>query len=122
MVHSDTSVLVTGHAKPLKDDAIHTVYQVFSLSLIVETKTDCILDLACTTVMEESEEFIRMIFRNKNIVMDMEELMDQIRRRFLTQAQKPLIVALKDAQNRYLTAYPEKRAVIEATPDEGDRG
>ena len=109
MIHSDTSVLVTGHAKPVKDDAINIVYQVFSLSLIIETKTDCILDLACTTVMEESEDFIRSMLCRKNIVTDMDGLMEQIRRRFLTQAQKPLIVALKDAQNRYLTAYPEKK-------------
>lgn len=109
MDYSESSVFVTGHAKPAKDDAIHTVYQVFSLSLIIETADNRILDVACTTVMGKSEEFIRSMLCGKNIVTDMDSILEQIRRRFLTMAQKPMIVALKDAQNRYLTAYPGKR-------------
>ena len=106
---SDTSVFVTGHAKPVKDDAITAIYQVFSLSLIIETKDDTIVDLACTMVMEESEAFIRALIRGKNILRDMDFMQQQIKTRFFTLVQKPMLVALRDAQNRYILAFPDKR-------------
>lgn len=109
MEYSDTTIFVTGHAKPSKDDAIHAVYQVFSLSLIIETADNRIIDVACTTVMGKSEDFVRSLFCGRNIVTDMDYLQEQIRKRFLSVAQKPMLVALKDAQNRYLTAYPGKK-------------
>lgn len=109
MSYSNSTVFVTGHAKPAKDDAINAVYQVFSLSLIIERETDTIVDVACTMVMGKSEEFIRSILCGKNIVADMEDLQQEIRARFLTLAQKPMVVALRDAQNRYLTAFPDRR-------------
>ncbi|MDR2909475.1 MAG: DUF3870 domain-containing protein [Oscillospiraceae bacterium] len=110
MEFSDTMVFVTGHARPVKDDAITAVYQVFSLSLIIETLDDSIADVSCTMVMQESADFIRHLLRGKNILTDMGVIADQIKGRFFTLAQKPMMVALRDAQNRYLMAFPEKRA------------
>ncbi len=109
MYTSDTVVLVTGHAKPVKDDAIFAVYSVFSVSLMVETKDDSIVDLACTTVMKLSEPFLSSLVVGKNLVTDMGLIQEQIKTRFLSLAQKPFIVALRDAQNRYLLAFPGKR-------------
>ena len=110
MPYSNNTVFVTGHAKPAKDDAINAVYQVFSLSLIIDRETDTIVDVACTMVMGKSEEFIHSILCGKNIVDDLEDLQREIRPRFLPLAQKPMAVALRVAQNRYLTAFPDKKA------------
>jgi len=110
MTQSDNSVFVTGHAKPVKEDAINAVYHILSLSLIIDPNTDCIEDVACTMVMRASEDFIRALFKGKSIVADMELMCELLRTRFLSLAQKPLIVALKDVQNRYLHAFPNKRA------------
>lgn len=107
--YSDTTIFITGQAKPSKEDAISTVYQIFSLSLFIDTENDCIVNLACTTAMEETEEFIRMLIVGKNILTEMDDILDVLRKRFFALVQKTLIAALKDVQNRYLMLYPEKR-------------
>ena len=110
MAYSKSSVLVTGHAKPVKEDAINVVYQVLSLSLIIDTETDRIAGVSCTMVLRDSESFISELFIGKSIITDMEQMCQSVMDRFLSIAQRPLIVALKDVQNRYLTAFPKKRA------------
>jgi hypothetical protein len=91
-------------------DAINTMYNTFSLCLIVETAdNDKIINLVCTTVMGETEEFIRQIICGHSLVKDVDEIIDILKRRFHALVQKTLIVALKDAQNRYFMLYPEKR-------------
>ena len=112
MAYSKSSVLVTGHAKPVKEDAINVVYQVLSLSLVIDTETDRIGGVSCTMVMKEPESFISELFMGKSILTDMDLMCQSVLSRFLSIAQRPLIVALKDVQNRYLTAFPEKRARV----------
>lgn len=109
MEFSATTVLVTGHAKPVKDDAIFAVYHTLSISLIVETKDDSIVNFGCTTVMKSTEEFLYSLFIDKNIITDIAWMIEQIKTRFLSIAQKPIVVALQDAHNRYLMAFPGKR-------------
>lgn len=111
MTNGDTTVFLTGHAKPVKDDAINAVYQVFSLSLIVDTRDDMIVDVGCTMVMDKSESFIRALLTGRNLLTDMDSMQEQIKTRFFTLAQKPVLVALKDAQNRYLIAFPHKKNI-----------
>ncbi len=100
--YSETTIFVTGQAKPSKEDAISAVYNVFSLSLIVETKTDIIVNMVCTTVMAETEEFLRQIICGKNLINDRDKIIEILKTRFLAIVQKPLIVALKDAHNKYV--------------------
>ncbi len=109
MSYSESSVLVTGHATPVKEDAISAVYQVLCLSLIIDTNTDIIEKASCTMVMKDSESFISALLVGRNILTDMKQMRDLIVSRFFSIAQKPLTVALKDVQNRYLIAFPQKR-------------
>lgn len=109
MKYPDSSVFVTGQAKPSKEDAISSVYQIFSLSLVVDKHTDTIIQVACTTAMMETRDFISSLLCGKNLITDMDLMLDSIKTRFFALVQKTLIVALKDAQNRYLMAFPEKR-------------
>ncbi|MDY2647590.1 MAG: DUF3870 domain-containing protein [Pyramidobacter porci] len=109
MEYNDSTIFLTGQARPGKEDAISTVYSVFSLCLFIDTKTDCIVNVACTTVMDETEDFIRKLLLGKNIVTELEAMIVSLRQRFFALVQKTLIVALKDAQNRYLMLFPQKR-------------
>ena len=109
MEYSETTIFITGQAKPGKDDAITSVYQTFSLSLFVDTDTDRIVNLACNTVMEETEAFIRCLLVGRSLTEELPEMVDQLQRRFFGVSQKTLIAALKDVHNRYLPIYPEKR-------------
>ncbi len=112
MQYGNSVIFLTGQAKPSREDAISAVYSVFSLCLFIDTKTDTILDLACTTAMDETEEFVRILLVGHDIVNDLDVMVEALRTRFFALVQKTLIVALKDAQNRYLMLYPDKRPVI----------
>ena len=109
MIYNDSVIFLTGQAKPSKEDAISAVYSVFSLCLFLDTRTDCIENLICTTAMPETQEFVRQLLIGKNLVSEMDLMVDILKKRFYALVQKTLIVALKDAQNRYLMIYPEKR-------------
>jgi len=109
MSYNVNTIFITGSAKPSNEDAIKNVYQVFSLSLIVDTRTDIIVDLCCTAVMSKTEDFIRDMLVGVNLVTEVNDAVKTIRRRFMALVQKTLIVALRDAQNRYFMAFPEKR-------------
>lgn len=105
MKYSQTSIFITGQAMPSKGDAINIVYENFSLCLIVESKTDIIVNMFCTTALDETQEFLSQIIRGKNLITDVDEIVEVLRSRFLAIMQKPLIVALKDAQNKYVMNF-----------------
>lgn len=104
------SVFVTGVAKVGKDDAISATSQTFSLSLVIDIHSNRIISLSCNMVMHETVDFVCSLLVGKDIVKDVEVMSDIIRKRFLALAQKALIVALRDAQNHYLMAYPSARS------------
>ncbi|MDD3203833.1 MAG: DUF3870 domain-containing protein, partial [Pygmaiobacter massiliensis] len=52
MNYPENTVLIVGHAKPGKDDAIYTVHGEFYISLVVEKATGIIVDLACNTILD----------------------------------------------------------------------
>lgn len=106
---NDSTIFITGQAKPSSEDAINAMYHVFSLSLIIDVDSDIVLNLACNTIMDETEDFIRELICGKNFVTELDLMIETIRTRFYALVQKTLIVALKDAHNRYLMIYPEKR-------------
>ena len=102
MEYSSTTVFITGVAKPAKDDPIANDYQVFFLSLVVDKETDMIVDATCNTARDMTKDFIRSLLVNCNLATELGDMVTDIRRRFHGLAQKPLIVALKDAYNRYV--------------------
>ncbi|MDR7868634.1 MAG: DUF3870 domain-containing protein [Sporomusaceae bacterium] len=101
MEYAPTTVFITGVAKPAKDDPIANDYQVFFLSLVVDKTTDMIVDATCNTARDMTKDFIRSLLVGRNLATESGEMVADIRRRFHGLAQKPLIVALKDAYNRY---------------------
>lgn len=110
--YGDSTVFITGLSKPSADDAISSVYRTFSLCLIVDVNTDRIVDACCTVAMEETEEFVRSLLVGTNLVTESNLVIERIKKRFMAMVQKTLIVAYKDAHNRYLLAFPEKRHIL----------
>ena len=102
MEYGKDTVFITGVAKLAKDDPIASRYEVFFISLIVDKNTDRIVNLACNTASNMTEEFIRSLLIGRNIVEDLGAIEEGIRSRFFGLVQKALIVSLKDAYNRYI--------------------
>ena len=109
MYWPDDSVFITGVAKVTKDDAINAMYGTFSLSLVVDVHSNRILSASGNMVMQNTNDFLAHLLIGKNIVTQMDEMCDVLKKRFLALAQKTVIVALRDAQNHYLMAYPAAR-------------
>ena len=102
MEYARETIFVTGVAKPPKDDPIASVYQVFFLSLIINKESDIIVDVTCNTAREMTKDFIRSLLVGRNLVEGMDDIVQEISIRFFGLAQKALIVAFKDACNRYM--------------------
>jgi len=100
--YTHSTVFVTGLAKPAKDDPVTSLYEVFFVSLIIDKSNDLIVNAACNTANPMTEDFIRSLVIGRNILTEMEPLVQEIRCRFFGLLQKALIVALKDAHNRYM--------------------
>lgn len=109
MYYPEDSVFVTGVAKVSKDDAINAMYGTFSLSMVIDIHSNRIISISGNMVMRETNDFVASLLVGKNIVTQVDEMCEILRKRFLALSQKAVIVALRDAQNHYLMAYPAMR-------------
>lgn len=109
MYWPDDSVFVTGVAKVTKDDAINAMYGTFSLSMVIDIHSNRILSVSGNMVMQDTNDFIASLLVGTNVVTEVDSVCETLRRRFLALSQKAVIVALRDAQNHYLMAYPAAR-------------
>ena len=100
------SVFVSGVARVSKEDAINAMYGTFTLSLVVDVKTGTIINCSANMIMSDTIDFLRQIIEGKNLVTDTDLITDLLKKRFLALSQKAVVAALKDAQNRFLMAYP----------------
>lgn len=100
------SVFVTGVARVSKEDAINAMYGTFTLSLVVDVKTGTIINCSANMIMSDTIDFLRQIIEGKNLVTDTDLITDLLKKCFLALSQKAVVAALKDAQNRFLMAYP----------------
>ncbi|TWH45785.1 DUF3870 domain-containing protein [Sporomusa sp. KB1] len=102
MEYAPSTVFITGQAKPSKEDAISSVYNVFFVSFIVDIETDIIADATCNSVRNMTQDFIRSLLVGQNLATGIDAMVQDIQHRFFGLVQKTLIVALKDAHNRYM--------------------
>ncbi len=107
--YPEDSVFVIGVAKVSKDDAINTMYGNFMLGLVIDIPSYRIISVNGNMVMQETNEFLAHLLVGKNIITDMEDMCSLLKRRFLALSQKAVIVALRDAQNHFLMAYPQAK-------------
>ena len=103
-------VFVTGQAKLGKEDAISSVYNVYSLSLIVDPQTNIVHDMTCTCAFEMTNDFLRSMICGKNFIDDKDRIIADIKDRFLAISQKTFMAAFKDAHNRYVTEFRRRKS------------
>lgn len=100
--YGPSSILITGQARPSKEDVISVVYELFFVSLVVDSETDIILDVTCNTIRDMTKEFIKSLLVGQNLTTGIDDMVLDIRYRYFGLVQKALIVALKDAHNKYI--------------------
>lgn len=102
MNYDKNTIYITGIAKSNNTDPITIMYNCFFLGVIVNRDDGTILDISCNTISNVTMDFIRSILIGYNLLNDLEKMINEIHERFLGTAQKALVVALKDAHNKFL--------------------
>jgi len=104
--YPEDSIFVTGVAKVSKDDAINAMYGTFSLSMVIDIRSNRILSISGNMVMQETNDFLANLLIGHDIVNEVDKMCEILKRRFLALSQKAVMVALRDAQNHFIMAYP----------------
>ncbi|MCT4595311.1 MAG: DUF3870 domain-containing protein [Anaeromicrobium sp.] len=102
MIYDKNTIYILGTAKISKNDPISAMYEIFFTGIIVERDSGKIIDTTCNMVRDVTNDFIRSILINYNLVDDIDEIIQEIRERFYGMAQKAVIASVKDARNKYM--------------------
>ncbi len=103
MKYDKNTILVVGHSKPSRDDAIHLMHGEFYISMVIEKDSGKIIDAGCNTILEITGDFVKDLVIGKNLKNDLGTMEKEIKERYFALTQKPLIAGLKDAYNRYMS-------------------
>ena len=112
MDYGENTVFITGQAKPSQDDVICITYKLFFVSLVVDRQTDIILDATCNAIENVTKDFIKSFLIGKSLINEIDGIVLTIRNRYFGLVQKPLIIALKDAHNKYVMIKNNKKANV----------
>lgn len=93
-------VYVAGYGNLPANCAIGHLYPWIVLSLIVDVRTDIVVDATVNTISQLSVSFITAQIIGRNILTESEEIIRDLGR-YQAPAQKSLIVAFKAAIDRY---------------------
>ena len=94
-------VFVTGYGNPPTNCALKDDYSLIALSMLIDTRTNIVLDASVNTINELSVAFITAQCRGRNILEDSQLIVEDLGR-YQAPAQKSLIVAFKSAVDRYI--------------------
>jgi hypothetical protein len=111
LVYDADTIYVIGDAQSSINNPITQQYSAFFIGLVIDCRSDKIVDAGCSSTIPLTSDFVRSIFIGK-IIWETEALSSEIRRRYHGSSQKALLVALKDAQKKY-------RAITKANSEQG---
>jgi hypothetical protein len=102
MTYSKETIYITGTAKIGTNDPIASRDDIFFIGLIIDRRTNKIVDATCNMVRDITNEFIKSIIVEYDIVDEIDSLIEEIKDRFHGMAQKSVCASIKDARNKYL--------------------
>jgi hypothetical protein len=94
-------VLVAGFAQLPKGTPIYEIQKTIGCVLIIDKDTDVIVEASFTFIMDVTNEFISSLIRGKSIKNGIDQIIHQIKTRFLVPPQRAVIQALLSAYDRY---------------------
>ena len=94
-------IYVVGFAKTNLDNPITKNYVKFLLAFIINEKTNEILDFEMSSIFKMTNDFVKDLFVGRKFIEDEEEIIESIKKRYLGNSQKSIIVAYKDAIKKY---------------------
>lgn len=101
MKYPPSSIYLSGNAKTQDNSAINHMYKKFFISFIVDGDTGEVFDVASTTLLDMTQDFMKDMFIGQNLYEDIDIMVSQVLRRYFGSSQKAIIAALKDTYNQY---------------------
>ena len=93
-------VYIVGYGNLPANCVLRDFHSAIVLSLLVDTRTDIIVDATVNTINEMSVRYITAQMIGRNLLRDQEKIIQDLNR-YQAPAQKSLIVALKATVDRY---------------------
>ena len=100
-MYQQGTVYVVGDSKTSSNNPIMQQYNAFFVGLVIDRKTDKIIDAECSSTIDLTTRFVYSLFAGKSI-LEVDRLTDEIEQRYFGSSQKALIVAFKNAHIKYL--------------------
>lgn len=104
MTYDKNIVFAVGTARVAANDPILSLYENFFIGFMVDQDTHRIVDLTANTVSPKTCDFIHSMLVGYHLIDDLDDMVEEVRSRYLGIAQKAIISALKDARNKYSMA------------------
>ncbi|NNU88095.1 DUF3870 domain-containing protein [Geobacillus sp. MR] len=98
----DSYILVAGFAQLPKGTPVFEMQKSIGCILVIDKETDIIVDCTFTFIRDLTNEFISSLIRGKSIIQDLDEIINEVARRFIVPPKKAVIQAILSARNRYI--------------------
>lgn len=96
------TVLCVGYARLPEGTTFEVLYKVFGVGLEVDPQNGNIVRAQTTTATMLGDDFLTGMFAHKNIETDINDILEQIARRYRGNGVKAILAAVKKAHNEYL--------------------
>ncbi len=101
-MYEESTVYIMGHGRTNADNAITQQFLMFFIGFVVDTKTDEVIDISCSSTIDVTEKFIKSLFIGKKFDRFDENIEFSVYKRYFGSSQKAIIVCYKDALKKYL--------------------
>ena len=96
-----TTIFLTGYAKLPDGITASEVYKVVGIGLEVERTTGTVVAADCTLATEVGRRFFRKLLEGRRLVEDFAVMVEEVELRYLGNAQKALVTAMRIARDKY---------------------
>jgi len=96
-----TTIFLTGYAKLPDGITASEMFRVVGIGLEVERTTGTVVGADCTLATEVGRQFFRKLVEGRRLEMDFEVMVAEVETRYLGNAQKALVTAMRIARDKY---------------------
>ena len=98
------TVYIVGESKAAANNPITQQFSSFFIGFVIDRDSHEIMDVECSTTLSLTRRFIHSLLKGKSI-LNVDELVKEIEKRYFGSSQKALIVALRNANIKYQQLY-----------------
>jgi hypothetical protein len=104
-LHYPKTILVSGHAKYPQDAAARSVYERFTVTVLVDTESWTPIEIEVTLITKTAREFISEKLRNYSLLNSPEDIITDIENSYFGGAKKTIIAAIRNLFHNISEVY-----------------